>query len=63
MKDSIGFKAGGMRREDGQTNRNENSKVTSREKGHRNASAFYNVIFGNPDFTSNIVSLSLGVSF
>ncbi|MEN9468779.1 MAG: hypothetical protein RL630_512 [Verrucomicrobiota bacterium] len=27
------------------------------------ASAFYNVNFGNPDFTSNIVSLSLGVSF
>ena len=28
-----------------------------------NASAFYNVDFGDPDFTSNIVSLSLGVSF
>lgn len=27
------------------------------------ASAFYNVNFGNPDFTDNIVSLSLGVSF
>ena len=27
------------------------------------ASAFYNVNFGNPDFTSNIVSLSLGASF
>jgi autotransporter-associated beta strand protein/T5SS/PEP-CTERM-associated repeat protein len=27
------------------------------------ASAFYNVNFGNPDFTNNIVSLSLGLSF
>lgn len=27
------------------------------------ASAFYNVNFGNPDFTDNIVSLSLGLSF
>lgn len=27
------------------------------------ASAFYNVNFGNPDFTNNIVSLALGVSF
>ena len=27
------------------------------------ASAFYNVNFGSPDFTNNIVSLSLGVSF
>jgi autotransporter-associated beta strand protein/T5SS/PEP-CTERM-associated repeat protein len=28
-----------------------------------NAGAFYNVDFGNPDFSSNIVSLSLGTSF
>jgi hypothetical protein len=27
------------------------------------ASAYYNVNFGNPDFTDNIVSLSLGISF
>jgi hypothetical protein len=46
-----------------QTRGNGNSKCQAREKGHRTASAFYNVNFGNPDFTNNIVSLSLGVSF